>query len=188
VFVEVKERVVAQTKGDVIDLVQEDHQKIKGLMEKVSSSGGDKEAAFRELVTKIAVHETTEEQVVHPLAPKSSDGRAVEDELHEEESKGKKALTHLEEMGVQSPDFDKEFKKVQSAVLEHAEHEEKEEHPRLRASADPAALQKAAQKYEMTRDIKPKNGKGTDALVGTFDAAARQAREALSGASGTSGR
>ena len=100
---------MAQTKGDVIDLVQEDHQRIKGLLDKVSSSSGDREANFRELVTRIAVHETTEEQVVHPLAPTSSDGCAVEEELHEEESTGKKALTHLEEMGVASPDFDQEF-------------------------------------------------------------------------------
>jgi hypothetical protein len=76
----------------VIASVQRDHREIKQMIGNVASREGNaRRVAFEDLVRKLAVHETAEEDVVHPLGKKAGLDDTV-DELLEEESKAKKAL------------------------------------------------------------------------------------------------
>src|SRR5436309_15855737 len=104
------------TSGDVITAVQEDHAQIKQLMTEMGSAGARKRDVFEQLVTKLAVHETAEEEVVHPLARRAPEGDAIVQGRLEEEDKGKKALAELEKLGVEAPEFDREFAKVRSEI------------------------------------------------------------------------
>jgi len=52
---------------DVVDLLLSQHNEVKALFARVKSSTGEaKRDAFQELVRLLAVHESAEEQVVHP--------------------------------------------------------------------------------------------------------------------------
>jgi hemerythrin superfamily protein len=171
---------------DLIDAIRMDHQEIKSLMEQVDRATGDREETFRRLVAKLATHETAEEEVVHPLARKTPDGDALVDARLEEESKGKEELARLEKMGVQDPAFTAEFEKLRRAVLAHAEHEETQEHPRIRDALDGDRLQKAADLFRKAESVGPTHAHAHspesatgNVLVGTFVAVADRVRDAL---------
>jgi len=116
---------------NLIEVVRRDHREIEGMFSTVEqSSGRERQDAFEELVRKLAVHETAEEEVVHPLA-KRDGAPDVVDEVLNEEDQAKKALAGLDGMDVTSPEFDSMFQRLKADVLAHARHEENTEHPAI---------------------------------------------------------
>jgi hemerythrin superfamily protein len=186
---------MTQAKKDVITLVQEDHQEIKTLMNDLSTAQSGRADIFERLIAKLAMHETAEEEVVHPLVRRAAGGDAVADELLAEEDKGKKALYELEKIGPDAPGFAAKFEPVRGDVLAHATHEEQSEHPKIRAAIDPEQLQRAGSVFEVAENIgpthahkhAPESATG-NIFVGTFVAVADRVRDALRHAMGTSKR
>jgi hypothetical protein len=83
------------------------------------------------------MHETVEEEIVHPLARRGAhNGDQVIDARLEEENQGKRVLQELQETGPASPEFEPLFAGFRTAVLQHAEHEEHEEFPELRTRSN----------------------------------------------------
>jgi hypothetical protein len=76
--------------ADVVELINAQHQQVKGLLTRVSAaSGTDLESAFCDLRRTIVVHETAEEEVVYPaLRATSAEGQRVADERTKEEQEG----------------------------------------------------------------------------------------------------
>jgi hypothetical protein len=86
-------------------------------------------------VRLLAVHETAEEQLVHPLARVSGHGGGdVVVHRLAEEREAKDTLRDLERMGPEAPGFDAVFAQFRGKVLTYASHEETDEFPRLRES------------------------------------------------------
>jgi len=171
---------------DLIEAVRTDHAEIKALMEQVDHATADREDAFRRLVTKLATHETAEEEVVHPLARKGPGGDALVEARLKEEKGGKKALAKLEKMGVDAPAFTAEFARLRQEVLAHAEHEEQEEHPRLRQTVDADRLRSAGELFRKAERVAPTHAHAHspesatgNILAGTFVAVADRVRDAL---------
>ena len=138
--------------SDVIDAILSDHERIKGLLSDVSDArdGSRRNDAFDELARVIAMHEAAEQAVVHPEMEQLDE--AVADERLEEETKGDELLERLRAMSVEDPTFKALFAKFSDAVLRHAEHEEKEEHPKLRAGLDPERLAEMADEFIAAED------------------------------------
>lgn len=182
------------TSGDVITAVQEDHAQIKQLMAQMeTATATQKRDVWERLLTKLAVHETAEEEVVHPLARRAPQGYQIVEGRLREEDKGKKALAELEKIGVDAPEFDREFAKVRSEILSHAEHEETQEHPQLRQSVDEQTLQRAATMFRRAEKMAPTHPHASspesasgNMLVGGFVAVADRVRDALRDANRTS--
>ncbi|WP_432933339.1 hemerythrin domain-containing protein [Microbispora sp. CA-135349] len=105
--------------------------------------GGRRRELFNELVRLPAVHESAEEQVVHPAARSKAGDEVVEARLHEEDE-AKHALSDLYDLGVDHPEFDTRLAALEKAVVEHATHEEREEFPRLRRETSPERLRRRA--------------------------------------------
>jgi hemerythrin superfamily protein len=119
---------------DVIEEVLEDHEEIKALFARVeSASGGQRLDAFNDLVRKLATHETAEQEIVHPLALQA-DGKGVRDERVSEEKEAEIVLDELLKMGPDDRMFTSKFEALKRDVLAHAEREEAEEHPKIRAT------------------------------------------------------
>jgi hemerythrin superfamily protein len=117
---------------DVIEEVLADHQQITWYLDRVESETGDRKAeAFGQLAQYLAMHESAEQAVVHPQMERLDDD--VAEGRLEEESEGDQMLARLKSLDVDDPEFDALFAKFKAAVLSHAEHEEREEHPKLRA-------------------------------------------------------
>ncbi|RUL94855.1 hemerythrin domain-containing protein [Verrucosispora sp. FIM060022] len=146
---------VTKPDQDVIDLLVDQHEQIRSLFAEVRESEGEaKQQAFQDLVRLLAVHESAEEQVVHPAA-RADAGDAVVDARLREESEAKRELSELYDMGTSAPGFDARFAAFEQAVLEHARHEEQEEFPQLRRDTDPQRLRQMAGAVRAAEAISP---------------------------------
>jgi hemerythrin superfamily protein len=138
--------VTATTEDDVVILLISQHEQIKSLFSRLKASEGTKKKElFEDLVRLLAVHETAEEEVVHPTARRKLDHgeEVVDGRLHEEDA-AKRALAELYDLGVDHADFDGKLAAFEEAVVKHATHEENEEFVRLRETLSPDQLRRMA--------------------------------------------
>ncbi|GAA4155638.1 hemerythrin domain-containing protein [Actinomadura keratinilytica] len=148
---------------DVIDLLCAQHGQIRDLFAQVAdSTGTERRDAFRTLVRLLAVHETAEEEIVHPLARQKLDGGAgiVDDRLGEERS-AKELLAELDGMDTDDPQFLPKLERLRLEVLTHARAEERYEFERLRGAfgkKELSALMKVVQVAEATAPTRPHPG------------------------------
>lgn len=132
---------------DVVDLLLAQHARIEELFLLVAGGEGEAQrAAFDDLVRLLAVHETAEEEVVHPLArglPGGGGDAQVEERLAEERQ-AKEMLRELVDGGVAADGFGPGLLLLRDAVLRHARHEERYEFPLLRQHIPAKRLRRLA--------------------------------------------
>ncbi|MFC7616390.1 hemerythrin domain-containing protein [Actinokineospora soli] len=122
---------------DVIELLVRQHREIRELFDEVAAAkGAARTDAYHRLVRLLAVHETAEEQVVHPAAREGEGGDAVVDARVAEERRAKELLVSMDKIGPDAEGFDTLLAQLRDDTLSHAAHEEREEFPRLRAHYD----------------------------------------------------
>jgi len=121
--------------SDVIDLLQRQHALIRDLFDEVErSSGTQRREAFQRLVRLLAVHETAEEEIVHPYARRTLPGGVeVVDERLAEERSAKELLQQMDQAGVDDPNFMTNLERLRVEVIAHARAEERYEFLQLRA-------------------------------------------------------
>lgn len=174
---------------DVVSFLKEQHEQVKGLFKEVLSAHGDeRKKAFVALRRTLAVHETAEEEIVHPIAKRAIEGgEAIVAARLNEERDAKKELAKLEQMDVDSNEFETAFRQFEAAVIAHAQAEEKEEFKRLDQSIDATKLERMkvaaefAEKVAPTRPHPDVQSAGANLLAGPFAAMIDRARDALSG-------
>jgi hemerythrin superfamily protein len=178
-----------QAGSDVVSFLKSQHEQIKSQFQRVTTiHGPEREKAFAMLRRLLAVHETAEEEIVHPVARKTlSNGGAIIDKRLAEENAAKKALGELEKLEVDSPDFDKQIKDLQDAVVAHAEAEEREEFAVLGANLDASRLARMRKAVEIAEKVAPTHphagveSQAANFLVGPFAAMMDRARDAMAG-------
>lgn len=174
---------------DVVDFLVSQHQQIKTMFaQTLAASGEARENAFVELRRLLAVHETAEEEIVHPRAKrKISAGAAVVDKRLHEEHEAKAALQRLEKLDVDSEEFTRELTELRDAVTEHAEHEEHDEFAKLGEELSRDELDRmgrAAQLAEALAPTRPHAGvesQVANLAAGPFAAMLDRARDAIIG-------
>lgn len=180
---------------DVVALLIQQHGQIRNLFDEVEKTkGDDRRDAFHRLVKMLAVHETAEEQVVHPYVRRAvKDGdRVVADRL-DEERKAKEALSRLETMDVEDSAFLPALLELRTDVMKHARAEERYEFTQLRRLNDPKKLQsmaKALKGAEATAPTHPHPGVETgakNAAIGPLAAVMDRVRDAVRSARSKSG-
>jgi len=131
---------------DVVELLLSHHQQIKLLFGQFDKTTGEaRQRTFEQLVSLLAVHESVEEELIHPLARRElDDGDSVVDARLSEEQEAKRALDELYELGIDHPDFAVKLAVLRDAVTAHAEAEEAFEFRRLQAVVDPGQLTRMA--------------------------------------------
>jgi hemerythrin superfamily protein len=175
---------------DVVSFLVEQHQQIKSLFEQVSSARGEeRREAFTALRRLLAVHETAEEEIVHPRARKEiENGASVVDARLQEENEAKQTLSQLEKMDVDSADFEKLFEQFHADVLEHATNEEQQEFPLVRRDNDADRLAKLGTAMEKVEKVAPTHphpsAKTTaaNAVLGPFASILDRTRDAIAAA------
>ena len=123
--------------GDVLELLRAQHDEARRLFSQLDAGVEGRRETVERLVRLLGRHEAAEEEVVYPaLRSTGPDGAAVADARVAEEKEAKAALADLEETGVEGDAFDEKLAAFRALVLDHAEREEREVFPMLRASLD----------------------------------------------------
>ncbi len=186
------ERPESMPENNVVDLLLRQHQEIRRLFGEVQTTTGDARiAAFDRLRRLLAVHETAEEEIVHPYARRAIDGGATIIEARlAEENEAKTMLSQLEDIDPGRPEFDQKLAALRTAVIEHAEHEEKEEFPYIAKEATEqqlkgmAAAVKAAQAIAPTHPHPGVESPTANLLTGPFAAMLDRTRDVVKRISG----
>ncbi|PNG21982.1 hemerythrin domain-containing protein [Streptomyces cahuitamycinicus] len=148
---------------DVVALLMRQHGDIRNLFDEVEQSQAEERRdAFRRLVRLLAVHETAEEEVVHPFVRRAVEGgeQVVRDRLAEEKS-AKETLAALDDMDTDDPKFMPRLMQLRTEVQEHARAEERYEFAHIRRSTDVtnlAAMAKAVKAAEAMAPTRPHPG------------------------------
>jgi hypothetical protein len=131
---------------DVVELLLSQHMQIRDMFVEVqTTTGTQRQDAFGRLVRLLAVHETAEELVVHPLARRLLDGgEGLIDDRLAEEKQAKELLSRLESLGPDHEDFPPLLQQLRAAVLQHAHREEHYEFRYLRQQCDADQLRNLA--------------------------------------------
>ncbi|GAA4658610.1 hemerythrin domain-containing protein [Streptomyces youssoufiensis] len=180
---------------DVVSLLMRQHGDIRNLFDEVeASTGEDRKDAFRRLVRLLAVHETAEEEVVHPFARRAFPGaEEVVDERLAEEHKAKESLAALEDLDTEDPGFLPRLRVLRESVQTHARAEERYEFTHIRRSADTARLAsmakgvKAAEAMAPTRPHPGVESRAANMALGPVAALMDRTKDAVRKAMGKDG-
>ncbi len=152
---------------DVVDLLLVQHARIEELFLLVAGSSGEhKREAFDDLVRMLSVHETAEEEVVHPLGRSLTDGAdALIDDRLREERQANEMLKELVSTGPDGAGFDEALLLLRNAVLTHSRYEERYEFPQLRAKVPAERLRNLATAVRAAEAMAPtRPHPGTESL------------------------
>ncbi|OUC82930.1 hemerythrin [Streptosporangium minutum] len=180
---------------DVVDLLLAQHSLIRDLFDEVEKAPAEARAeAFQRLVRLLAVHETAEEEVVHPYARRKIDGgEGVVDDRLAEENEAKQLLMRMDKAGVEDPQFLTDLAVLRAAVMAHARSEERYEFTQLRAQTSEAERRalaagvKAAEALAPTHPHAGVESATKNLLVGTPVAMMDRARDVIRQAMGKTG-
>jgi hemerythrin superfamily protein len=180
---------MAQAAVNVVQFLVGQHEQIKSsFAETLAASGKAREKAFVELRRLLAVHETAEEEIVHPRAKrKLPNGDKLVGARLEEEHEAKTVLAELEKLDVDDQSFTDKLTKLRDAVLEHAEQEEKQEFAKLEQDLSSDELEhmgRAAKLAEAIAPTRPHAGVESqlaNLFAGPFAAMMDRARDTIMG-------
>jgi hemerythrin superfamily protein len=162
---------------DVVALLRRHHEMVREMFKELDkASGARKTEAFQRLARMLAMHEAAEEEVVHPYVRDNiKGGKGIVQARIREEDEAKMLLTEMMESGVDDRSFSSNLKKLRTAVLDHAEAEEREEFPKLiqeSSEADRRAMADAVK--AAVRAITP-----SDTSLGTPNAIMERTRDVI---------
>ena len=145
------------TTGTIIDHLTADHEQVKAIFSDLMFVRPENRAdMFCELVTELVQHEVAEEMVVYPeVRASTDDGAAAVEPRLREESEAEQMLAQMQELDPQSPEFTTALAELSTAVINHAEAEERVIFPMLRAAENPDALFELAARYEKAKKRAP---------------------------------
>ncbi|GLY67850.1 hemerythrin domain-containing protein [Amycolatopsis taiwanensis] len=171
---------------DVVTLLERQHEEIRQLFTEVEDAGNAHRAqAFGELVKLLSVHETAEEELVHPEVRQQQGGEPIVEARIREERRAKELLSSLDELGPDAEGFDTLLRELRDDVLAHADHEEQEEFPLLRRTSDEKRLRamadtvRAAEAIAPTRPHPGVESPGEHLVLGPPTALMDRARDAI---------
>ena len=176
--------------GDVIGVLLEQHARIRELFAEVRATTGDqKKAAFDDLRSLLAVHETAEELVLRPVTS-SVVGESVAQARNHEEAEANEVLAQLEDLDVEDSAFDAQLRSFEESVVAHAEAEEHEEFDQIIAGCDEGERERLGAKIQAAEKVAPTRphpsvepSSTSQRVVGPFAAIVDRVKDALTKAS-----
>ncbi len=180
--------MIIQSPDEVIGFLTAQHNLIEDMFDQVllASDPEAREKPFVQLRQLLAVHETAEEMIVHPRVRREVDASdSIVDARLEEEHDAKELLSSIEKLDITSQEFIEELTKLRDAVLDHAQHEETYEFPKLQKELNADELKRlgaAVRAAEAIAPTRPHAGVESAALnfaVGPFVSMLDRARDLI---------
>jgi hemerythrin superfamily protein len=160
---------------EAVDYLLNQHAQIRaGLREVARAHGPAKAAAFADLRRLITVHETAEQEVLHPRMKDLADVSS----LLGQERHGTRLLAELDRLDPASDEFDSGFTRLAVEIIAHADHEELEEFPVIRERLDHDERLRMGHALRVAEAAAPRHPQPA-AASGTVSAIVDRVREGL---------
>ena len=142
-------------KETVTEFLRRQHGEVRSMFAEMETAQGEtRTQLFDCLRAFLAVHETAEEEVVHPAARKAG-GEAIVEARLAEEDEAKKELSELEKIGPDGQGFAQKFSAFKDAVDKHATAEEQELFPILDSKLDAETREAMTKKLQVAEKLAP---------------------------------
>ena len=110
---------------DALELLKQDHQKVKELFEKAEEADGkEQEKIFDQIKTELETHARIEETVFYPAVQEHEELKDMVLESLEEHKQIKTLLREMDNLASDSEKFEPKLKVLMENVEHHAEEEE----------------------------------------------------------------
>jgi iron-sulfur cluster repair protein YtfE (RIC family) len=110
---------------DALELLKQDHQKVKELFEKAEDADGkQQEKIFEQIKTELETHARIEETVFYPAVQEHEELKDMVLESLEEHKQIKTLLREMDNLASDSEKFEPKLKVLMENVEHHAEEEE----------------------------------------------------------------
>jgi hemerythrin superfamily protein len=139
---------------DALELLKEDHQKVKELFEEAEAAEDQKEktSIFSEIQTELETHARIEETVFYPAMEKHEELKDMVLESIEEHRQVKTLLKEIDNLKSDSEKFDPKLKLLMENVEHHAEEEEEGKmFPKIRQICGQDDLEELGQELEAAK-------------------------------------
>jgi hemerythrin superfamily protein len=125
---------------DAVEILKNDHQVIKSLLDAlISDHGSKRKEVLEQLKGVLTIHNATEENLVYPAIDKVAGSKTESQHLYHETAEADVLVFELDSLLKERNDaeFALKAKKFHEAVLAHIDEEENKAFPRLQENADP---------------------------------------------------
>ena len=139
---------------DALELLEQDHRKVKELFEQVEANEEVKEKRkiFQQIKKELETHARIEETIFYPAMEKHEELKDMVAESYEEHKQIKTLLRELDGLTSDSEKFEPKLKVLQENVEHHAEEEEEGKlFPQVRELMDEDALEELGQELEAAK-------------------------------------
>jgi hemerythrin superfamily protein len=139
---------------DALELLKQDHQKVKKLFEQGQQTADKKQQKqiFNEIKSELETHARIEERIFYPAMKEHEELKEMVLEALEEHSQVKTVLRQLAKLSSSSEKFKPKFKVLKDNVEHHAEEEEEGKmFPKVRKLVDRAELEELGQELEAAK-------------------------------------
>jgi hemerythrin superfamily protein len=141
---------------DALELLKQDHKKVKDLFEQAESGEGkEQRKVFEQIKKELETHTRIEENVFYPAMEKYEELKDMVLESYEEHKQVKTLLREMDDLVTDSEKFEPKLKVLKENVEHHAEEEEEGKmFPKIRELLDNAALEQLGQELEAAKNKK----------------------------------
>jgi hemerythrin superfamily protein len=140
---------------DALELLKEDHQKVKELFEEAEAAEDQKEKTriFSEIQTELETHARIEETVFYPAMEKHEELKDMVLESIEEHKQVKTLLKEIDNLKADSEKFEPKLAVLMENVEHHAEEEEEGKmFPKVRQIFSKEELEELGQELEAAKN------------------------------------
>ena len=109
---------------DALELLKQDHQKVKELFKQQSEDKKQQRQIFKEIKSELETHARIDETIFYPAMQQHDELKDMVLESFEEHRQMKTVLRELAKLSVSSERFKPKFKVLKDDVEHHAEEEE----------------------------------------------------------------
>ena len=141
---------------DALELLKQDHTKVKELLEKAESAeqGKERTAIFEKIKTELETHARIEEDVFYPAVQKNEELKDMVLESIEEHKQVKTLLREMDNLSKDSEKFEPKLKVLKENVEHHAEEEEEGKmFPKVRKLFSATELQELGAELEAAKEV-----------------------------------
>jgi hemerythrin superfamily protein len=142
---------------DALEVLKQDHERVKELFEQAESTEDDKakRKLFKDIKKELDTHARIEETVFYPAMQEHEELKDMVLESLEEHKQVKKLLREIDRLGKTSEKFEPKLKVLQENVEHHAEEEEEGKmFPKIRELINSAELEELGNELEAAKSKK----------------------------------